>query len=236
MGPMEELVHHRMASSYHRAAKRHAGIARTLAGSENAAPHRLWALLRPRLLQLPEPWHSLVPEPWESARAEHSMLALIYAALAIEAWANEIAEELIPFADLDDFDGCKKAFAQPTGSDKVPQPLWRWKIVFDRVEHAIELSDPVMVAAREVIQDRNTLAHYRLSKSATRVMHAPPREENGMVIVWDRQATPTSITESRLVALLRAESATRAEEALDGLLARWRSAGSTWRQRQQAGG
>lgn len=224
-GPMHELVHHPMAGHYHSALKRHAAAARALSGADSAAQRR-WESVRVRLLRLPEPWRSLVPQSWESELAEHAVLALIYSAMAIEAYANQMAEELIPFAELSDFGFCQGRFKPEVG--RVSTPAWKWKLLFDQIGHPIDMADPLLKGVARVAADRNSLVHYQLSRSATTIVHKPPREESGMFIMWEAGAEPANVLDSRVPSLFRAESATKAERALEDLLAGWNVAATEW--------
>ncbi len=232
-GPMHEFVHYRMAQHYHAAAKRHAAAAYALSSADSRL-HRRWESLRTRLLRIPEPWRSLVPQSLASELAEHSVLGLVYSAMSVEAYANEIAEELIPYKDLSDFDFCRGDYEPPKKFGRVSRPAWKWKLLFERVGRPIDLSDPLLIGVERVANDRNSLVHYQMSKSATTIVHKPPREENGMWVMWEAGAEPERVVESRVPKLLQAESAAGAERAIEDLLTGWRAAESAWRAKRSA--
>ena len=223
---MHEIVRHPLAASFQGAVARHARMARTLSEWESAAAGARWEHVRARLARLPEPWRDFVPQPLGSERAEQSVLALLYAAMALEARCSEAAEELLPEKELRAFSFCDGKYK--LGSGWTSKPTWRWKLLFDRIGLTLDLSDALLADTVRLFEDRNALVHHSPRQSATTIVHAPPREVNGMIELWNANRPPSNVNYSRLPELLHAASATRAERVMNELLTRFHGAHVAW--------
>lgn len=132
-------------------------------------------------------------------RIKLSTLAVLWSALALEAGANQLAEDLLPASAFDDFDQCRGSFKRPA---KVSRTIWKWHQLFakgPRVE--IPLADPLMVAAAALVQTRNQLSHYQPLRSSRKVHYQPPppvRGPDGMyhVVMWDVNMEPARVEPS----------------------------------------
>lgn len=144
-------------------------------------------------------------------RLELSIMTILWATLALESGANENAENLISDADLTAFDNCRKHYKKP---NKLSKTVWKWYWLF-KVGPKVEMppSDPLFVAAEELIQLRHNLTHYKPQDTARKVYYEPPppvHKEDGFtyITVFSPDMKPSKIEPSLVeTAVLRQPAA-----------------------------
>jgi hypothetical protein len=122
-------------------------------------------------------------------RIEPGILTVIWATLALEAGAHQVAEGLFSPENVDDFCRCRKSFQIPKG---VSRTVWKWHKLFaagPKVD--IALSDPVLIAAECLVKARNGLSHYRLQDASQKVYFQPEPP-----VVWSAYMPPTKVEPS----------------------------------------
>ena len=145
-------------------------------------------------------------------RVELAISTILWATLALEAGANEIAESIIHSTELAIFDRCKKKYSKP---DKVSRLIWKWHWLFKlgpKVE--IELSDPLFVATEGLIQLRHLLTHYKLQDTARKLYFEPSPpvlNEDGFYqrTEWNIDMKPTKIEPSLIESAFLNQSASK---------------------------
>lgn len=135
-------------------------------------------------------------------RIELAILAVVWSALALEAGANQFAEDVLPKNNLDDFMWCRKSFSKPP---RVSQTVWKWhKLFIEGPKVDISLSDPLFVAAEYLVQARNRLSHYRLKDTSQKIYYPPvhvPEAQDGKLYfvsfdVWRADMEPDKVEPS----------------------------------------
>lgn len=122
-------------------------------------------------------------------RIELAILTVIWATLALEAGAHELAEGLFSPENVDDFCRCRKSFQVPKG---VSRTVWKWHKLFavgPKVD--IALSDPVLTATECLVKARNGLSHYRLQDASQKVYFQPSPP-----VIWSAFMKPTKVEPS----------------------------------------
>lgn len=140
-------------------------------------------------------------------RVELGILVVIWSALALEAGANQFAEDVFANRNLDDFDKCKKEFHKPA---KISNVAWKWhKLFVEGPKKPMELSDPVIVAVERLMQLRHRLSHYRPQDASQKLYFQPStpiKQPDGMIYreMWNANMKPytiePSLVEKELVA------------------------------------
>lgn len=130
------------------------------------------------------------------ARLELAILAVIWSTLALEAAANQLAEDVFSGATLTDFDRCRKSFRKPKN---VSATVWKWhKLFTEGPKVAVALSDCVLVAAERLVQTRHMLCHYRPQDTSQKIFYEPPppvKTADGMYYreMWSAEMTPAKV-------------------------------------------
>jgi hypothetical protein len=166
--------------------------------------------------------------PGEECFSE-ALFAIICAALCLEAFVNEMAENILSDADLQEFLRSRKAFSKPEGIGSVS---WKVTTLFQRKWNQQLKSDDALIQAIETLfQLRNALVHYTLGESAAKSFLPAPAQianpETGQFMtVIDFMQPPVSIEEA-LVNKVTADSAARSYNAALRVLMAWnRAAGA----------
>lgn len=109
-----------------------------------------------------------------------SIVAIVYAAMCIEAFINETAENNFPEEKIKDFDHLNGEFRQRGKSSKVIKKLSIiFKSIFD-----VDLPSTLAKSVQDLINLRNNLVHYKLSETATKIIYPPMQQtkaSNGSV-------------------------------------------------------
>ncbi len=157
-------------------------------------------------------------------RLELSIRTILWATLALEAGANEAAEDIISSADLTIFDQCRKQYKKP---DKLSTTVWKWHWLFKagpKVE--IPPSDPLFVAAEELVQLRHNLTHYKPQDTARKVYFEPTPpvlKEDGFwhSTAWSVDMKPSKIDPSLVEAAVLRQSAAKHYMAAREVFFQW---------------
>lgn len=67
--------------------------------------------------------------PRSEEQFAETLLAVILAALCLEAFANEWGENILESGELDDFLGCRRKYKKPHGQGSV---AWKIRVVFEK--------------------------------------------------------------------------------------------------------
>lgn len=132
-------------------------------------------------------------------RIELAILAVIWSTLALEAGANQYAEDVFSNHNMDDFDRCRKAFQKPL---KVSRTVWKWhKLFAEGPKVTIPLSDPLLIAAENLMQARHLLSHYRPQHTSKKFYYQPSpyvKGSDGMYHreMWNMKMTPIKVEPS----------------------------------------
>ena len=157
-------------------------------------------------------------------RLEVSIMTILWATLALEAGANENVENLIPESDLSAFDFCQKQYKKP---DKLSKIVWKWHWLFKagpKVE--IPVTDPLFVAAEELVQLRHNITHYKPQDTARRVYFEPTPpvlKEDGFYhrTDWSGDMKPSKVEPSLVEAAVLRQSAAKYYMAARAVFMRW---------------
>jgi hypothetical protein len=152
-----------------------------------------------------------------------TLLAIICAALCLEAFVNEMGENILPAADLKDFLMSRKSFRKPAGIAAVS-----WKVItlFQRQwGERLEGADALVRGVEELFEIRNALVHYKFGESAAKSYLPPPAQlanpETGQLMtVFDFMQQPTHVEEP-LVSRVQPQAAQRAYNAALRVLQKW---------------
>jgi hypothetical protein len=157
-------------------------------------------------------------------RLELSIMTILWATLALEAGANEKAEDIISAANLTIFDQCRKQYKKP---DKLSKTAWKWHWLF-KVGPKVEIppSDPPFVAAEELIQLRHSLTHYKPQDVARKVYFEPTPpvlKEDGFYhsSVWSIDMKPSKIEPSLVEAAVLHQPAAKHYMAAREVFFQW---------------
>ncbi|MDO9204119.1 hypothetical protein [Methylotenera sp.] len=103
-----------------------------------------------------------------------SVIAIMFSAMALEAFANEISEDLIPKEELNDFVRLRKAYKQIEQESSLAAKL---RILFER-RHNHSLGETQLNDIENLVSLRNNLVHYKLSELAGRYIMPPAKQTN----------------------------------------------------------
>jgi hypothetical protein len=135
---------------------------------------------------------------------ENAFLAIIYSALALEAGANQIAEDVIPDTDRDLFDRSRKPYERVGG---LSAPTSKWVHLFKNAKIAVNHKDPIIAKADQVVLARNGFAHYKPLDSGAQLItdQKPPpvreisREGNTVQVQFDLVVPLVAMSNSQIV-------------------------------------
>ena len=101
-----------------------------------------------------------------------SIIAIMFSAMALEAFANEISEDLIPKEELNDFTRLRKAYKQREQESSLAAKL---RILFER-EHNQPIREAQLSDIEKLVLLRNNLVHYKLSELAGKYILPPAKQ------------------------------------------------------------
>lgn len=218
-GDVERIHHHRLALQLLSLARQRAARAQARPSERAVA---IWSRLRARLERVVGEHAVYLPSDLREERAIAAIDTLLYAALAVEAGANEIGEDFFDAHELKAFLLTNKRFQQPNNVTKV---MWRWSLLF-RARIGGPL-DPRTVEALNQVErlaiDRNVIAHYELSANATRQTFRSYSNAPNTFVLWDAGMVPSAVKTGPIAELFEPEAARRHIEAAEGIFARWRA-------------
>jgi hypothetical protein len=152
-----------------------------------------------------------------------ALLAVILAALCLEAFVNEMGEEILPSADLKDFLMSRRKYQKPDGIGAVS---WKIITIFDKKwSYTLSPGDQLLQDVESLFDLRNALVHYKLGESAARSYLLPPtriaNEETGEVMTtFDFMQRATRV-EQPLVSRVNTGAAVQAYNAALRVLKLW---------------
>src|ERR1700733_14275142 len=138
-----------------------------------------------------------------------SLLAVILSALCLEAFSNEMAEGVFGENVLSDFFKLRRRFKKP--SQYLSSVTWKIACLFEtQWSHSLATDAQLVRDIESLFELRNSLVHYKLTKSAAR-LHLPPPAQipvdgGGVMTVIDFEQPPTRI-EKPLAAVVDAKMA-----------------------------
>jgi hypothetical protein len=151
-----------------------------------------------------------------------SMLAVVLSALCLESFCNELAENILPTADLDDFLMARRKYKRPPGLASVTAKILT--IFESQWPKCLSIEDPLVKDVEALFAIRNALVHYRLGESATKAYLPPPaqiRSDTGtQMTVIDFMQRPTRIAQS-LVERVNSDLASKAYDTALKVLSLW---------------
>jgi len=127
-----------------------------------------------------------------------ALLAVILAALCLEAFANECGEDIFDGGELSDFLRCRRGHQKPDGIGSV---AWKLNTVFEKKwKHSLLGSSDVLQDVEALFELRNALVHYKLGESAAKTYLPPPEqfanpETGDFLTVIDFELQPTRFEE-----------------------------------------
>lgn len=98
-----------------------------------------------------------------------SIVAIVFAAMCIEAFVNETAEGIFKKEDLDDFSFLRGKFKKRGRSSSLAKKL---VLIF---QEAFQSDTPqsILDSVEELVRLRNNLVHYKLTDTATKIIYPP---------------------------------------------------------------
>lgn len=159
----------------------------------------------------------------EEEQFSESLLAVILAALCLEAFANETGENVLPNCDVNDFLVSRRRYRKPKGLGSVS---WKVITVFEKKwAHVLSHDCPHLQDVESLFEMRNALVHYAFGESAAKSYLPPPtstaNEATGeFMTTFNLMQQPTRI-EAPLVAHVNAGAAARAYNTALQVLKLW---------------
>lgn len=151
-----------------------------------------------------------------------SLLAVIFAALCLEAFANETGEDLIAEAEIEDFYRARQKYRKPNLSSVSCKLI----TVFER-NWSLNLlpTELPLKEVEELVMLRNELVHYRIGEAATKAYLPSPQKlsptnDGGFRIAFDFMQPPTRI-EPSLVERVNAHAAAKSHNSALRVLKLW---------------
>ncbi|MGO2232415.1 MAG: hypothetical protein ACTH5B_00010 [Marinomonas sp.] len=98
-----------------------------------------------------------------------SIMAIVFAAMCIESFINETAEDIFSKDDLNDFSFLKGKYKKRGKSSSLPKKL---ALIFQEA-FRVGLPQATLDSVEELVSLRNNLVHYKLSDTATKIVYPP---------------------------------------------------------------
>jgi hypothetical protein len=152
-----------------------------------------------------------------------SLVAVIFAALCLEAFSNEMGENTVPEPELRDFLMSRRKYQKPDGLASVS---WKIITVFEKKwSFTLSPDEPLVKDVEQLFEMRNALVHYKIGDSSTKMYLPPPariatEEAGGMMTVFDFVQRPTRV-ESPLVARVNSAAAAKSYNVALRILKLW---------------
>lgn len=103
------------------------------------------------------------------AELVRSITAIMFSAMALEAFVNEVSEDVIENNEMDNFVRLKKPFKIQKNEGSICAKL---RIIFER-KYKYELEDEYTDRIIELANYRNSLVHYKLTDTAGKIILPP---------------------------------------------------------------
>ena len=98
---------------------------------------------------------------------EQAFLAIVYSALALEAFANQIAEDIVPEEKLEAFIWTRKPFAR---HKRLSAPASKWVHLLGLVGRKTAHNERHIRNADQVVRARNAFVHYEPRESSAKII------------------------------------------------------------------
>ena len=156
--------------------------------------------------------------PEGEPKFKESLLAIVFASLCLEAFANEMAENQFDGKELKDFLALKGKYKIKHQATSV---AWKIKLLFDScwTVNLLIMQSPLK-EVEELYRLRNALVHYKLGETAGKAYMPPPETHVVGVTVFDFMKQPTRI-EPPLVARVNASEAAKSYNAALRTIKMW---------------
>lgn len=145
----------------------------------------------------------------------HSVIAITFSIMALEALVNELCEDVIPEAERSDFIRLKRNFHSNDGTSSVARKL---SILVERKHHTA-IPNRLLAELGLAAELRNSLVHYKLSETAGQVFLPQTKPEiypDGHArIVFDLTVDPVRINPPLLSKITSSAAARSYNGALD---------------------
>ncbi|MEW7995293.1 MAG: hypothetical protein AB2652_11195 [Candidatus Thiodiazotropha endolucinida] len=98
-----------------------------------------------------------------------SVTGIVFSAMSIESFVNEVCEDVIPKEELKDFIHLRRSYRKEKGESSVAAKVRiLFKLKFDQ-----DVPEIIMAGIEETISLRNNLVHYKLSEMAGKYILPP---------------------------------------------------------------
>lgn len=102
----------------------------------------------------------------DGALLSESIVGILFSAMSIEAFVNEICEDIIPRHEIDDFIHLRKKYKKVYGESSIGAKVRiLFELKFDQV-----VPDEIKAGIEETVSLRNNLSHYKLSELAAKLI------------------------------------------------------------------
>lgn len=98
-----------------------------------------------------------------------SIVAIVFAAMCIEAFVNETAEGILKKEDLDDFSFLRGKFKKRGKSSSLAKKL----VLICQEAFQLDTPRSILDSVEELVRLRNNLVHYKLTDTATKIIYPP---------------------------------------------------------------
>lgn len=95
-----------------------------------------------------------------------SIIGILFSAMSVEAFVNEICEDVIPTDAINDFIRLRKKYKKAKGESSVGAKV---RILFEEKFHKV-VPDEIRAEIEETVSLRNNLSHYKLSELAAKLI------------------------------------------------------------------
>lgn len=134
-----------------------------------------------------------VDEQKEGVLLPSSVIGIVFSAMSIESFINEVSEDVIPKEELVNFIRLRKTYKKSPDESSVTSKL---RIMF-KAKFDYDLPEGIKQKIEEVISLRNNLAHYKLTDLAGKYIMPPtttmPVESGGFMTTLDFTLQPERI-------------------------------------------
>ncbi|PTY38431.1 hypothetical protein BGP77_12020 [Saccharospirillum sp. MSK14-1] len=149
-----------------------------------------------------------------------SIVAIVFASMCIEAFVNEMAEDLFKNTDLEDFSFLRNRFKKSGKSSSLTKKV---ALIFQEA-FDIKVKQSLLSSVEDLVRLRNKLIHYKLTDTATRFILPPLSQTEGedgqRMSTVDFSKTPKKIIPP-FVQTVTGEAADRSARAAKSVLSFW---------------
>ncbi len=151
-------------------------------------------------------------EQEQELRLLASISAIVYSAMAIEAFINERAEDELPDSEREDFDQCRKKYKRKKGIPSVP---FKFNALVS-LKFGVSVPEEIGEGLVRLVERRNTLVHYKRNETAGKLHLPGPRmgenTNGGISILWSLVEEPVDV-DPPFIQMIGPESAAESHNA-----------------------